>query len=252
MSLNAVASTQNRYCPPGHQRQDSSLIDDWLEISVLVRGVTTIVRSADASIADGVLQPLLNHRRVEDSSGGPEGDVESQVRQLVSPHVLSALDALAPAIDHRASSEADKKILHTALKFLKTTFAIAAVNHEHESHVMVWSILLDVEFFPMIKRREPMALILLAYSMVSLGTFRERWWVGGLSNTILRHIVELLKPLDGMNGEVRDEHVQERDYALTQAPFERSPNGVADLTAGQANWRDLLEWPLRESGIHDL
>ena len=201
---------------------------------------------------DGALQPLLSHRRIQASSNGIESDVESQVRRLVSPHVLSALDALAPAIDHCTSCEADKEILHTALRFLKTSFAVVAVNPEHESIVMVWSNLLDVEFFPFVKRREPMALILLAYWTVLFGTFQGRWWVGGLSITILRHIAEILTPLDERNEEVKDEHVQEGDCALMYGPLERYPDGASDPTAGKAKWRDLLEWPLRESGIHDL
>ena len=211
-----------------------------------------VVQKADTSIMDGALQPMLRLRRVEASSEGTESDVASQVRRLVSPHVLSALDALAPAIDHCTSSEADKEILHAALGLLRTSFAIVAVNPEHESIVMVWSNLLDVQFFPFVKRREPMALILLAYWTVSFGTFRDRWWVGGLSITILRHIAEFLTRLDEENKEVSDEHVQEGDCALIHGPFERYPDGASDPTAGKAKWRNLLEWPLRESGIHDL
>ncbi len=252
MSVNALASTQNRYCPPAIQSQHSSPIDDWLEISVLVRGFDAIVQNAETSIMDGALQPLLRVRRVERSSDGTQGDVESQVRQLVSPHVLSALDALAPAIDHCTSSEAEKDILHAALWLLRPSFALVAANPEHDSMVMVWSILLDVQFFPFVKRRDPMALVLLAYWTVMFGTFRDRWWVGGLDITILRHIAEFLTRLDERNEEARDENVQEGDYALIYGPLGQYPYGVRDPTAGNAKWRDLLEWPLRESGIHDL
>ena len=249
LSLNAVASTQNRYYQPALQSQHPSPIDDWLEISALVRGVDAVVQNAVSSIADGVLQPLLRFRRVED---GTEGDVESQVRRLVSPHVLSALDALAPAIDHCTSSEADKEIIHAALKLLRASFAIASANPEHESIVMVWSNLLDVQFFPIVKRREPMALILLAYWTVLFGTFRDKWWVGGLSIKILRHIAELLKPLDERIEEVGDELVQEGDCALIYGPLGRYLDGASDPMAGKTKWGDLLEWPLRESGIRDL
>ncbi len=251
LSLNALASTQNRYCPPAIQSEHSSPIDDWLEISVLVRGVDAIVQNAETSIMDGALQPLLRIHRVEASSDGTKGDVESQVRQLVSPHVLSALDALAQAIDHCTSSEAEKEILHAALGLLRPSFAIVAANPENDSIVMVWSNLLDVQFFPFVKRREPMALVLLAYWTVMFGMFRDRWWVGGLSTTILRHIAEFLTRLDERNEEARHEHLQ-GDFALIYGPLERYPDGASDPTAGKAKWRDLLEWPLRESGIHDL
>lgn len=249
LALSALASTQNRYCPPALQPQPSSPIDDWLEISVLVRGVDLVVQTAGASILDGALKPLLRHRRVEPSN---ESSVESQVRRLVSPHVLSALNALTPAIDHCTPSEADKEILHDALRLLRASFAILAVNPEHESIVMAWSNLLDAQFFPFVKRREPMALILVAYATVLLGTFRNRWWAGRLSTTLLRHIVEVLAPLDGINVESRDEKMQERDFALKYASLEQYPDEASDSTAGKVKWRDLLEWPLRESGIHDL
>ena len=206
-----------------------------------------MVKNAGTSILDGALQPLFSHRRVD------LPDVEGQVRRLVSPHVLSALDALVPAIDHCTSSEADREVLQAARRLLRASFAIVAVEPEHESIVMAWSILLDVQFFPFVKRREPMALILLAYWTVLFGTFRHRWWVGGLSVTILRHIVEFLTPLDERDEEVRGEHVQKGDCALIDGPLERHPDGASDpTTAGKAKWRDLLEWPLRESGIHDL
>lgn len=251
LSLNAVASTQNRYCPPGLQSHDLSPIDDWMEISVLVRGVNTVVQTAGTSIMDGALQPLLRHRRVETSSDGTETDVESQVRRIVSPHVLSALDALGPAIDHCTFSEADKEILRAALGFLRISFAVVVVNPEHESIVMVWSNLLDAQFFPLVKRRNPMALVLLAYWTVPFGTFHDRWWIGGLNITILRHITELLVLLDERNDAVSDEHVQ-GDCAIEYGPLERNPDRTSDLMAGKAKWRGLLEWPLRENGIHDL
>ena len=252
LAFNALASTQNRYCPPAPQSQHSSPIDDWLKVSVLIRGADAVIQSSGTSIMDGVLQPLLRVRRVEASSDGTKGDVESQVRRLVSPHVLSALDALAPATDHCTSSEADKEILHAALGLLRPSFAIVAANPEHETVVMVWSNLLDVQFFPFVKRREPMALVLLAYWTVMFGTFRDRWWVGGLSITILRHIAKFLTSLDERNEEARDEHVQEEDFALVDGPVERYADRASDPTASKAKWRDLLEWPLRESGIHDL
>ena len=252
LSLNALASTQNHYCLPALRPRYLSPIDDWLEVSVLVRGVDAVVKNAGPSIMDGALQPMLGHRRVEPSNDGAESDVERQVRRLVSPHVLSALDALAPAIDHCTSSEADKEIVHAALGLLRTSFAIAALEPEHESIMLAWSILLDAQFFPLVKRREPMALILLAYWTVLFGTFGNRWWVGGLSITLLRHIADFLAPLDELSEEVRDGHVQKGDCALILGPLERCPDGAEDPTAGKAKWRDLLEWPLREMGIFDL
>ncbi|KAG8533418.1 uncharacterized protein KY384_002201 [Bacidia gigantensis] len=243
LSLNALASTQNRYCAATYQSRHPSPIDDWLEISVLVRGVNSVVQNAGATIMDGFLQPMLCHRRVE----GTESDIESQIKQAVSPQVLSALDALALAIDQHTALSVDKMILHAALKFLKTSFAIVAVNADHESIVMVWSNLLDDQFFPLVKRREPMALILLAYWTVLFGTFQERWWIGGLGIAILRHIVEFLaQPEDG------NVCVQEGEYTLTYHSLKQHSDGASDLGAGKAKWRELLQWPCRQSGFREL
>ncbi|KAG7010079.1 hypothetical protein G7Y79_00001g003510 [Physcia stellaris] len=203
LSLNAIASTQKRHYPLGFRPQDSSPIDDWLEISVLVRGVNIVVQNASTSMKEGIMQPLLTHRRVEDSKDGVGGDVESQIRRLVSPHVLSALDTLASVIDQYTSIEADKEIFHEALRYLRASFAIVAANPEHESIVMVWSNLLDPQFFPLVKRREPIALILLAYWTVMLRMYKDRWWVGGLSITILRHVAVFLISRDARNRELK-------------------------------------------------
>lgn len=255
ISLNSLASTQNRYHSPTLQFQQSSPIDDWLEISMLVRGVDAVIKTASTSIRDGALQPLLRHRRVESFGDNSGWDLESQVRCSVPPHVLSALDALAPAIDQCLSGEADRKVLHAALWRLRISFAIVLVNPDHEAIVMVWSNLLDTRFFPFVKRREPMALVLLAYWTVAIRTFRARWFIGGLSITILRHIAEYLTRLDQRVLGVGDEPVQDGDCVQMGDPLPRSPGGAedpGDPTAGMAKWRDLLEWPLRESGIHDL
>lgn len=252
LAINGLASRQNRYCPPVLQPQHTTPIDDWLEISVLVRGFDAIIQNAGTSIMDGMLQPLLRMRRVEASSDGSGDDVETQVKRLVSPHVLSALNALLPVIDHCTSTEADKWQLHDALRLLRASFAIVAVNPDNEGVVLVWSNLLDVQFFPLVKRREPMALILLAYSAVMFGSYRHRWWVGGLGITILRHIAEFLTLLDERNEEVRDERVQAGDWAQTHGLLKWYPDEASNPTAGKAKWRELLEWPLRESGIHDL
>ena len=248
-SLNALASTQKRCCLPDFLSYNSSPIDAWLEISILVRGVDAIIQTADPSIMDGPLQPLLRHHRVEGEGEGNGRDVEDQVRNLVSSSVLSALDVLAPEIDHRVSSNADRIILHAALGLLRTSFAIVAVNPEHESIVMVWSNLLEAEFFPFVKRREPMALVLLAYWTVLLKTFRDRWWVGGLSTTILKDVVRRLIPLDERSEDTRDGYVQRKGPAKSRYSLGSCPDGSSDLTPGNPTWEDLLEWPLHENGV---
>ena len=252
LSLNAVASTQKRHYQSSIRPQCSSPIDDWLEISVLVRGVNIVVQNASTSMKEGIMQPLLSHRRVEDSKDGIGGDVESQIRSSVSPHVLYALDTLASTIDQYTSDEADKEIYHEALRYLRASFAIVAANPEHESIVMVWANLLDPRFFPYVKRREPMALILLAYWTVMLRTYKDRWWVGGLSMTILRHVAVFLTSLDERYQELKNGDNPERVCTLTYRPLQRYPEMASGLSAGKAKWRDLLEWPLHESGIRDL
>lgn len=252
LSLNAVASTQGRHLQSDLRSQDSSPIDDWLEISVLVRGVDIVVQNASASIKEGIMQPLFSHRRVEDSNHGIGSDVESQIRRLVSPHVLSALDALALAIDHWKSTEADKEIFHSALRYLRASFAIVAANPEHDSIVMVWSNLLNPQFFPFVKRRDPMALILLAHWTVMLRMYKDRWWVGGISLTILRHIAVLLIALDERNKGLKDGDITKGACAPTNCSSQQYSEGVSDPVTGKAKWRDLLEWPLHESGVRDL
>jgi hypothetical protein len=247
LSINAVASTQNRYTSPALESQHASPIDDWLEISILVRGVDAITRNDADKIVNGPLQPLYSYRHIEPSNDSAVGDVESQVKRIVSPYILSALDELAPAIEHCTSSEADKEILQAALVLLRASFAVVAVNPEHDSVVMVWSNLLDAHFFPLVKRREPMALILLAYSMVLLKKFRDRWWVGELSTKILRDVAGLLTLLDERDEEQRSEQVVEGDCARTHSPLQRYSDGASVPTAGMAKWTHLLEWPLRES-----
>ena len=252
LSLNAVASTQNRYCLRAPQSGHFSPIDDWLNISALVRGVDAVVQNAGTSIMDGILQPMLRHRRIEPSGDGSGHDVENQVQRSVAPHILTALDDLAPVIDQYSSTENDQKTLHAALGLLRISFAIVEVNPQHESIAMVWSNLLDAHFFPLIKRREPMALILLAYWTVSFGTFQERWWVSRFGITTLRHITDVLMLLDEKNDKSRFEHVQKGDCAVIHNPLECSQEKAADSAAGDAKWRKLLEWPLRQTEVHGL
>ena len=252
LSLNAVASTQKRHYPSDFRPQDSNPIDDWLEISVLVRGVNIVVQNASISMREGIMQPLLTHRRVEDSKDGVGSDVESQIKRLVSPHVLSALDTLESAIDQYTSDEADKEIFHEALRYLRASFAIIAANPEHESIVMVWANLLNSQFFPYVKRREPMALILLAYWTVMLRTYKDRWWVGGLSITILKHIAVFFTSLDERDQAIKVGNTIKGAYKPADRSLHPYPDLASDAAAGKAKWRDLLDWPLRESGIRDL
>ena len=63
-----------------------------------------------------------------------------------------------------------------------------------------------------------MALILVAYWTVLFGTFRDRWWVGGLNIAILRHIAKFLTLFDEKNKKVTDENVHEGDGALIHGP----------------------------------
>ena len=277
LSLNGLASIQNRYCTTDHQLQHASAIDDWLEISVLVRGVDAVMGNAGPSIRNGFLQPLFSHLRVEAFSGEPERDLESQVQRAVPPISLSAMDALAPAIDQCTSCEADKSALHAALRLLRISFAVVVINTGHEGISMAWSNLLDPPYFQLVKQREPMALILLAYWTVAMRTFRTRWFIGELSTTILRDIAECLIRLDMRVEEEEQEQEGEREAeeqeeeeeeekemgqekqelgnctsVTSDSPQERLSKLSINPPVNKGEWRKLLEWPLRESGIHDL
>jgi len=254
LSLSAVASTQSRHCSATLQPRVSSPIDDCLEISTLIRGTTAVsmvATEADITVRDGMLKPLLVHRHYEIDDGGVERDVPTRIKDWVSPHTLSALDNLSLIIDRFTTKPMDKLLLQAGVWHLKIAFAIIAANPEHESVSMVWPGLLEGEFFPLVKRRQPMALVLLAYWSVQVQSFQARWWIGGLGTAILRHIVEILTPLGEMTDDTHDDRVREVDSTSTHAPNGR-PDWMNDPMAQGITWRDLLDWPLRECGIVDL
>jgi hypothetical protein len=249
LSLSAVASTQTKYSVAAMQSREISPIDDWLEISVFIRGVQIISQSAHwPSVMTGILKPLLGHM----SLNIPEDDPELQAERTLPEETMSVMNSLITAIQRCSSSDFDKIVLRWGIRHLKISLAINGANDDHEAAVMIWSNLLEDEFFPLVTNREPMALVLLAHATTMVTKHRSKWWVGELGLKMLDQIYGILASLDECDWDVMDSRAEDVSLPAVHLAEDHVPATGSAPVRPRLKWTDLLDWPLRQSGVYDL
>ncbi|MCJ1230887.1 hypothetical protein MMC12_007561 [Toensbergia leucococca] len=141
----------------------SAFVNQILKISVFVKGISTVVQTAKAWIAQGKLGRLLR----------PE--VWNSLEALPQ-EVNEALEHLELRNKASLDSGSDKAIYSSAIQSLKRAFQVTALCSNDPGLTLLWLVAVDHSYMELLRRREQMALVILAHFGVVLHNSRDCWW----------------------------------------------------------------------------
>jgi hypothetical protein len=190
---------------PGSPRS-SSVIQEVLELSELIKGATEVTQTSRSWILAGIYAPIVSPLPWDDA--------------VLPQAVLNAMEALKrDVIAATVDSENEKTMCTEAVRLLMENFRAVICNPNWKSIVWLWLTLVDRQFLSLLMARKPAALVIIAHYGVVLHFSRNSWWCKDWGSELVRYIYYELEP--GWRPYI-DWPVQEVGMSL-KAPEETGP-----------------------------
>jgi hypothetical protein len=158
----------------------ATALDGLLEAGELGRGVHVIVNASREWIMRGKMSPMLNL-------------IPWDFPPPLAPDIANALQELVTVVNSAANNEPDRVTYLSAIKVLRQTFEATGMNSGHPSLVLSWLVFVDRHFFNMMKKRDAISMLILAYYGVVLQGSSEQWWSDNWGVRILELVTDILK-----------------------------------------------------------
>ena len=107
---------------------------------------------------------------------------------------------------------------------LRKTIRRAATHPGIANYIQMYPGMVDVLYIDALRRKEPIALIILAHYAVCLSLIKNMWWVQSWGESLIRSVIREIHQLKS------------------------SPHGTVTV-AGAGFWTRFLTWPMKEIGM---
>ena len=159
----------------------SDPVNDVVSVSALIRGVKTVLHSAREWIAQGTLGALVDYNWDPTTLALPE---EARL----------AFDKLFDMNARETRDISIRDLYDTTIQDLKHAFEIHTVVKGDPGLVFTWLIVVQESYVTQLRKKEPMALIILAHYAVLLHTSNGQWWLEDRGIHLVHSIHQLLPP----------------------------------------------------------
>lgn len=144
----------------------SMLIDRFVELCELARGVAAVIRQSSPLIKTGRLKAFFKLVKWDNLISGPG----QPTRTPLVAELQKLVDSLPSEMDHL------KDIYQGALRCLNITLAAVIVNRAHPAIIFMWFVILDRQYITLVAARDRIALRILECYGECAGCLPERWW----------------------------------------------------------------------------
>jgi hypothetical protein len=158
---------------------DFDPFQEMIRLVELVKGACAVVKMTREWVSQGPLRPLLFPGAWD-------------VRLVVADEIGNALKCLILCNDTFVQSEPERATYGTAIKMLRQTFEMLALNPDDQCLSLLWVALMEREYIDLLRAEEPMALVLLAHFGVALHVSRRNWWSGNWGYQIVKAVHDML------------------------------------------------------------
>ena len=159
----------------------SDPVNDIVSVSVLIRGVKTVLHSAREWIALGNLGGLVDY------NWDPTTLVLHEEARL-------AFEKLSDMNKRETRDGNIRDLYSTTIQDLKHAFEIQTVVMGEPGLVFTWLLVVQAPYVAQLEKKEPMALVILAHYAVLLHTSKGQWWLDGRGAHLVQSIHQLLPP----------------------------------------------------------
>ncbi|KIW04721.1 uncharacterized protein PV09_04454 [Verruconis gallopava] len=157
----------------------SRCLDDLSTLHNLVKGVTVIATDCDAlTESRDTRHPLLNPE--------PWDDV------ILAPNIEAALHRMTVYAESLSNNGPRREAYHKAINALRETFKAVVANPGRTTLPFFWFMRIQRDFVDLVEKRDPVALVIVAWHARLLERYSEEWWLGGRGEAVLNEIMGLL------------------------------------------------------------
>ena len=159
----------------------SDPVNDILSVFTLIRGVTTVVQSAQEWIAQGSLGALI------DCGWNP-------TTSPLSEDASVAFEKLFDTNEKETLDPSTRDIYRSTIQSLKKIFDIHTVVRDQPGLVFTWLVVVQASYITQLEKKKPMAVTILAHYAVLLHTSNGQWWLEGRGAHLVEFIRQILPP----------------------------------------------------------
>ena len=202
----------------GHFVMPSEPVNDILSVFKLIRGVKTVLESAQEWIAKGSLGVLIGYNW-------------NTVIPPLPDNVTAAFERLFDKNERETRDQSIREIYKSTIQSLKQAFEIYTVVRGEPGLVFTWLAVVQESYMELLERKAPMALTILAHYAVLLHTSNGQWWLQGRGAGLVEVVCEFL-PYEWLpaarwprEAVARDwEWIAEIDPAAAERDYSKSPS----------------------------
>lgn len=181
-SLSCIVSLLAFAFPYRRQLVSSSKpLDDILGVFVLIRGVQTVLQSAQEWISRGPLGALI-------------GNWNSTVCGLPED-MNSALEKLFDKNETDTPDPSSRELYKLTIQSLRKAFEINTAVQGDPGLVFTWLLMVQGSYVAQLEKKDPMALVILAHYAVLIHSTNGQWWIEGRGAQLFEAIYRIL-PLE--------------------------------------------------------
>jgi hypothetical protein len=172
-------------------------VENIVEVFDLLVGATAIAVEAREWLKQGNLSQMLT----------PARSVLDHDASLLSDDLRKAFEALLERANHLPSSQDQydglqesnssayirkDSLYASSIRRMIVTFSLQDCRAPELSDVIGWPVFLDPSYISLLKKRDSMALVILAYYGAGLHAFNDVWWLRGLGARLVRAVSDIV------------------------------------------------------------
>lgn len=158
----------------------STPVDDMLSVFVLIRGVQTVLQSAQEWITQGALGALI-------------GNWNPTVSPLPED-INSAFEKLFDKNDIDTPDPSTREFYRSTIQGLRKAFEIHTVVQGDPGLIFTWLLMVQASYVAQLEEKDPMALVILAHYAVLIHSSDGQWWTESRGAQLFEAIHRMLPP----------------------------------------------------------
>ena len=189
----------------------SDPLDTILEFFTVIRGVKTVLSSAEEWIAQGPLATFTQHNW--EPSLAPLAD-----------DVKAAFECLERRVEEAADEPVLCEAYARAIQRLKVAFQTDELIRDEPGLAFIWPVVVPEGYMMGLRNRTPMALAILGHYAVLLHSSNGPWWLEGRGRLLLEAVCQVL-PSEWLSAVDWPQETIEKsfDFAFLPTPFGSLP-----------------------------
>ncbi|CAD6563533.1 MAG: hypothetical protein ASARMPRED_000022 [Alectoria sarmentosa] len=160
----------------------STPVDDILNVFVLIRGVKTVLHSAQEWITRGALGGLIGYNWNSKMSPLPK-DMSTSLQLLSEKNERDTPDASM------------RELYDSTIRGLKRAFEIHTVVRGESGLIFTWLVMAQASYIAQLEKKDPMALVILAHYAFLVYSSDGQWWIQGRGAQLFEAIYRILPPI---------------------------------------------------------